>query len=96
MPRRTLARILLVPFLLLTGWASLDGGPQEILLYQTRSPAGWQVLIDLVIALLFVLTWLVQDARRTGRNPWPWVVATFLTGSISPLVYFATGPADDA
>lgn len=95
MSRRSFARIVLVPFLLLTAWAVVEDGVVEIFVYQMGSPAGWQVLVDLVIALLLVLTWLVPDARRRGRSPWPWVVGTFLTGSISPLVYLATGPADD-
>jgi len=40
-----------------------------------------------VIALVLLLTWLVPEARKAGRNPWPWVVATLLLGSIGPLLY---------
>ena len=59
--------------------------------YQRHSPAGWQVFADLVVALVMVLVWLVQDARQAGRNPWPWVALTLCMGSIGPLVYLATG-----
>ena len=93
--RRTLAWILLVPFTLLTLYALLQVGYVEIFAYQQRSPAGWQVFADLGVALVLVLFWLIGDARRTGRNPWPWVVATFFVGSISPLVYLVTA-SDEA
>ncbi len=56
-----------------------------------ESPAGWQVLADLVIALLLVLSYLVPDARKAGRNPWPWLVLTLFLGSIAPLLYLALG-----
>ncbi|MBP6701113.1 MAG: PLDc N-terminal domain-containing protein, partial [Halioglobus sp.] len=48
-----------------------------------------------VIALVLVLTWLVPEARKAGRNPWPWIVATLFLGSFGPLLYlvFAQRPA---
>ena len=89
MSRRTFAIIALVPFLALTGWALLDGGIAGIFAV-AASPGGLQVLVDLVIALLLVLTFLVPHARASGRNPWLWVVLTLGLGSIAPLLYFAT------
>jgi drug/metabolite transporter (DMT)-like permease len=96
--RRTLALVLLVPFGLLTVYAVMQVGYVGIFDYPRHSPAGWQVFADLVVALVLVMVWMVRDARRLGRNPWPWVVGTLLTGSISPLLYLATSPAstDDA
>jgi drug/metabolite transporter (DMT)-like permease len=98
MSRRTLGIALLVPFGLLTLYAVAQVGFIGILDYHRHSPAGWQVFADLVVALLLVLVWLVGDARRLGRNPWPWVVGTLLTGSIAPLLYLATSStsANDA
>lgn len=93
MTRRTVAWIVLVPFLVLTAWAVAEDGLVGIFAHQTSRPAGWQVLVDLVIALVIVLSWLVPEARRAGRNPWPFVVATLLAGSIGPLLYLATAPA---
>lgn len=95
MNRRILGIVLLVPFLLLTLYALNDVGYVGIFDYQRHSSAGWQVLTDLVIALLLVMVWMVEDARRLGRNPWPWIVGTLLTGSIAPLLYLATSPADE-
>jgi hypothetical protein len=87
--QRVLAIALLLPFLALTAYAVLDVGVLGIFDYHRHSSAGWQVFVDLVIALLLLLTFLVPDARRKGVNPWPWVIGTLLTGSIAPLIYLA-------
>ena len=90
MSRRLFAAVVLIPFLALTGWALLNGGFMGIInVYQT--PGGLQVLVDLVIALLLLMTFLVPHAREHGRNPWVWVGLTLCLGSIAPLLYFATG-----
>ena len=87
MNRRTLAIAILIPFTLLTLYAVSQVGFIGIFEYHLHSAAGWQVIADLVIALVLLLTWLVPEARKAGRNPWPWVVATLLLGSIGPLLY---------
>jgi drug/metabolite transporter (DMT)-like permease len=92
--QRTLALILLVPFTVLTLYALAQVGYLGIFEYHRHSPAGWQVFADLVIALVLVLTWMVPEARRAGRNPWPWVVATVLLGSFGPLLYLVIGRGD--
>ncbi len=51
------------------------------------TPAGWQTLADVTIALTLALAWMWQDARREGRAFWPWVPVTLLLGSIGPLLY---------
>jgi hypothetical protein len=89
--QRTLALVLLVPFTVLTLYALQQVGYLGIFDYHRHSPAGWQVFADLVIALVLVLSWMVPEARRAGRNPWPWVVATVLLGSFGPLLYLAFG-----
>lgn len=58
--------------------------------HQLQSLAGMQVLADLVIALSLFAAWVWNDARRAGRNPWPWLVLTLVGGSIGPLLYLAT------
>ncbi len=93
MSRKTLAIILLIPFLVLTAYAVWDVGFFGIFEYQLLSSAGWQVFVDLVLSLILLLTYLVPQARRDGRNPWPWVAGTLIVGVISPLLYFATDKA---
>ena len=94
MTKRTLAIIILIPFTLLTAYAVAQVGYVGIFDYQLHSPAGWQVMIDLFIALLLVLSYLVPEARKAGRNPWPWVVLTLFLGSIAPLLYLVFGDRD--
>lgn len=91
---RTLAVIILVPFTVLTIYAVAEVGYVGIFDYQRHSPAGWQVFVDLVIALVLVLTWMIPEARRVGRNPWPWVGLTLVAGSFGPLLYLAFGKAE--
>lgn len=93
---RTLAILILVPFTFLTLYAVMDVGYIGIFDYHRHSSAGWQVFTDLVIALTLVLFWLVDNAKRTGRNPWPWVVLTLFLGSFGPLLYLAFGPSTTA
>jgi len=88
MPNQKLyALIILVPFLALSAYAVQQVGYIGIFDYHRHSPAGWQVFVDLVIALILVLCWLVPNAKQNGRNPWPYVVLTLTLGSIGPLVY---------
>ena len=89
--KRTLAIILLVPFSILSVYAVLEVGYVGIFDYHRHSPAGWQVFADLVVALILVLSWMLPDAKKRGRNPIPWVVITLFLGSIGPLLYLATG-----
>ncbi|MGH1374111.1 MAG: hypothetical protein ACRBBW_18870 [Cellvibrionaceae bacterium] len=89
---RLLALVLLIPFSLLTLYAVSQVGYLGIFDYPRHSPAGWQIMADLVVALLLVLVWLVPHARANGRSPWPWVVLTLTLGSIGPLLYLAMTP----
>ena len=93
---KMLAIALLVPFLALTGYALTQVGFVGLFEYQMQNAGGWQVLIDLVIALVLVLAWLVQDARRNGRAVLPWVLLTLTTGSIGPLLYLAMAPSQQS
>ncbi len=93
--RRPLAIAILVPFTLLTLYAVKEVGYTGIFDYQFGSPAGIQVLVDLVIACLLIFTWMIPEARRNGSNPWPWVVLTLVLGSFGPLLYLVfAGRAD--
>ncbi|MBY0588336.1 DUF2834 domain-containing protein [bacterium] len=87
---RVLIVVTLVLFGALTAVALYQHGFWGILAPHFQSTGAGQVFADLVIALVLVLTWLWRDARATGRNPWPWVVATLMLGSFGPLVYLLT------
>ncbi|OYT91748.1 MAG: DUF2834 domain-containing protein [Burkholderiales bacterium PBB3] len=52
-----------------------------------------QVMTDLVIALTLFMVWMWHDAKASGRNVWPWVIFTLVTGSFGPLLYLLTRPA---
>ena len=84
---RVIAITLLIPFALLTLYTISQVGYIGIFDYHRHSPAGWQVMADLVIACLLILLWLVPDAKKNGRNPWPYVVITLAAGSFGPLLY---------
>jgi Terpene cyclase DEP1 len=76
-----------VAFAALTLMALLDHGVMGIFQHQFSNLAGWQVWVDLAIALGLILVWLVPDARERQINPWPWVVLTMVAGSFGPLIY---------
>jgi len=92
MNRKTLAILILIPFSILSAYAVYKVGYIGIFDYHRHSPAGWQVLVDLVIACLLILTWMVPEAKRAGRNPWPYVVITLFFGSFGPLLYLILSP----
>jgi sterol desaturase/sphingolipid hydroxylase (fatty acid hydroxylase superfamily) len=47
-----------------------------------------QIFVDLVLAVVAIDTWIYRDARSRGKHPWPWVIASLVTGMCAPLVYF--------
>lgn len=94
--RKMIAIALLIPFSILTVYAVLQVGYIGIFDYHRHSPAGWQVFTDLVIALVIVLIWMIPDAKKNNRNPWPWVVLTLVAGSIGPLLYLATEKSESS
>ena len=89
---RILAIALLVPFTVLTAWAVSEYGAIGIFLHALETSAGTQVLVDVAIAMILILCWLIPDAKSQGRNPWPWVLITLTTASFGPLLYLATQP----
>jgi hypothetical protein len=56
------------------------------------TPVGWQIFIDICIALVLVLCWLRADAARTGRRFWAYLMLTLSLGSIGPLLYLLLAP----
>ncbi|MFK7804556.1 MAG: DUF2834 domain-containing protein [Anaerolineae bacterium] len=60
-----------------------------------HSYGSMQIYVDLVIALTLVVIWIYRDANKAGRNPWPWIIATFVVGAFSPLVYLLVRESSD-
>lgn len=78
----------------LTLYALTQVGYIGIFDYHRHSPAGWQVIADLVIVCTLAIVWMVLDSRKIGRNPWPFVLITVLAGAFGPLAYLLTRPGD--
>lgn len=84
---RTIALITLIPFSMLTAMALWTDGVTGVFTSIVNSWASLQIFVDLVIALTFIMVWMYRDAKAQGRNPWPWIIATLVVGSFSPLIY---------
>lgn len=85
--KRTILIMVLAAFLVLSALALWHHGYWGIVEPHFKSYGAAQVLTDLVIALSLFMVWMWQDAKKHGRNPWPWLVFTLGTGSIAPLIY---------
>ena len=84
--RRGLGIAVLGLFTVLTVAALMTDGT-DVPAVVTRSWSNFQIWFDLVIAIVFWLGWMIQDARAQGRSPWGWVVFALVLGSFAPLVY---------
>jgi hypothetical protein len=91
--QRSLLVIVLILFGALSAVALWQHGFWGIVAPHFQSFGAGQVFADLVIALTLVMVWMWHDAQATGRNAWPWILATLLVGSFSPLVYLLTRKA---
>ena len=91
--QRSLLVIVLILFGALSAVALWQHGFWGIVAPHFQSFGAGQVFADLVIALTLVMVWMWHDAKATGRNAWPWIAATLLVGSFSPLVYLLTRKA---
>ncbi|MBU6436867.1 MAG: DUF2834 domain-containing protein [Betaproteobacteria bacterium] len=54
--------------------------------------ASLQLLADLLIVSLLAVAWMWRDARRCGRNPWPYALITLAAGSFGTLLYLLLAP----
>ena len=88
--QRSLLVITLILFGALSAAALWQHGYLGIFALHFQTFGGAQVLADLVIALVLVMVWMWRDAQATGRNVWPWILATLALGSFGPLVYLLT------
>lgn len=85
--KKLLLWFVLLDFGLFSAWVVWDVGYLAIWQAGFTSPASLQILLDLVICASLICGWIIQDARRRGANPWPWVLGVVLAGSLVPLAY---------
>lgn len=88
--QRILILVTLALFGLLSAIATKEYGYLGIFMSPLQSLASMQIFADLLIALTLVLIWMWQDAKASGRNIWPWIIATLTLGSFGPLLYLLT------
>ena len=88
MTLKTLAlEIVLVAFTGLTLWALSVHGYVGFFEAAASTPAGIQLLVDVVIALTLALLWMHGDARERGLPFAPYLALTLVLGSIGLLSY---------
>ena len=85
--QRILLSVTLVMFGALSAIAVAQHGVWGIIAPHFRSTGAGQVFADLIISLILAMIWMAHDAKRLGRNPWPWIALTLAAGSFGPLVY---------
>jgi len=90
--KRVLAAIVLVPFTIFSTWVTYTQGYVPFFTLPWSHPIWTQEFLDLCIALTMVTSWMISDARQRGVTVWPYLVATPLLGSISPLCYLLLRP----
>lgn len=77
----------LAAFAVLSAVALMEVGYIGILESHTVNWGTRQVFVDLVIVAILACVWMVDDARKRGANPWPFVLITLIAGSFGPLLY---------
>ena len=92
---RTILIVTLVLFGALTAAALWFDGVIGIFASIVSSWGSAQIYVDLVIAVVIINVWIWRDAKTNGKNPWPWIIASFIVGSFSPLVYLLVRRSDE-
>jgi RsiW-degrading membrane proteinase PrsW (M82 family) len=90
--QRILVILTLILFGALTVAALWQDGILKIFSSIPQSLGSLQIYLDLVIACSLINVWIWHDAKKHGRNPWLWIIATFIVGSFSPLIYLLARP----
>lgn len=85
--RKTILWTTLISFTLFSSYAMWQVGYFGIWQAGMASIGAWQILIDLSIACLIVMSWIIGDARKRGISAWPWIIATITLGSLALLSY---------
>lgn len=82
-----LVALILLAFGAYSGYATWQVGYLGIFEAGFANPGALQILLDLSVACLILIFWMISDARTRGLNAWPFVVITLAAGSFGPLLY---------
>jgi len=85
--RKTILWVILISFAIYSTWVMWERGYLGIWEAGFINSASFQILLDLAIACFLICCWIHGDARARGISPYPWMIATFATGTLAPLVY---------
>lgn len=94
--RTALLLIVFAAFGIYSGYVMLQLGYLGLWQALLSNLAGWQVVLDLLIASLLLLGFLWRDAQQRGRRFWPYAVLTLAAGSFGPLLYLLLTPKSAA
>jgi hypothetical protein len=81
------AAAILAVFTVYSMWVVFGYGYTGFLSLAMREPWAMQLLLDLVIACMFGIGWMVHDARTRSIASWPFVIVTLAAGSVGLLGY---------
>jgi len=93
---RSALLFVLIAFGAYSGYAVLQLGYVGLWQMLLSNLAGWQVVLDLLIASVLLLGYLWRDAQQTGRRFWPYALLTLAAGSFGPLLYLLLAPGKRA
>lgn len=79
--------VIFFDFLLYTGYVVWQEGYLTFIEVGLSGLWNIQITVDLVIACLLIISWMLVDAKQRGVNAWPYVIATLFVGSLAPLWY---------
>lgn len=88
--RRGIWVALVIGFAALNVWALASAGLGGIVDYlASLGPIGILATVDLLLALLVSLVFVLRDGRTRGIDARPFVVLTLISGSVGLLAYLA-------
>lgn len=85
--RQIIYSVLLVDFLLLSGYIVLEYGYIEIFRIAWTNLGATQIFVDLCMSLGLIAAWMIKDAREKGISVAPFLALTVVLGSVGPLAY---------
>lgn len=75
-------------FVAITLYALAHGGSvANVWDWVCANPWGFQVALDLMVAVIFGMVWIWRDAKVKGINPYPHLALCLCLGSLGLLTY---------